>query len=94
MFYGYAAAAAPFQGGTLCVQPPTQRTPVQGAGGASSPTNDCSGSYSIDFNASIQSGVDPLCVAGQAIFAQYWFRDPQSPSTTGLTNGLSLVIGS
>jgi hypothetical protein len=94
MFYGYAAAAAPFQGGTLCVQPPTQRTPVQGAGGASSPTNDCSGSYSIDFNAWIQSGVDPLCVAGQPIFAQYWSRDPQSPSTTGLTNGLSLVIGS
>jgi len=94
MFYGYAAAGAPFQGGTLCVQPPTQRTSIQGSGGANSPTNDCSGSYSLDFNAWIQSGADPLCVTGQTIFAQYWSRDPLSPSTTGLTNALSLVIGS
>ena len=93
LFYGYAATAVPFQGGTLCVQPPSRRTPLQGSGGTAAPANDCSGSYSFDFNAWVQSGADPLAVAGQAIFAQYWSRDPATVSTTGLTDALAFVIG-
>ncbi len=93
LFYGYAQQIAPFQGGFLCAAPPTRRTPAQNSGGAAAPTNDCSGAYAFDFNGWIQSGADPLCVPGQTICAQYWSRDPASPSTTGLTNAVNFVIG-
>jgi hypothetical protein len=43
----------------------------------------CSGVLSIDFNGWIASGIDPALVAGQHVAAQFWYRDPQSPSTTG-----------
>ena len=91
MFYGFAAATAPFQDGTFCVTPPTQRTPIQDSAGSSS-GDDCSGSYSFDMNARIQSGVDPNLTAGALVFCQYWSRDPASASTTGLTNGLAFSI--
>jgi hypothetical protein len=29
---------------------------------------------------------------GATIRAQYWMRDPASPSTTGLTNGIAFTI--
>ena len=58
-----APAANPYQGGTLCVLGPVKRTPVQGSGG-NPPPDDCSGSYSFDFNALIQSGATrPWCRA-------------------------------
>ena len=84
LFYGYDQAANPFQGGTKCVAPPTRRTPVQDSGG-NPPPDDCSGVYSYDFNARIQSGVDPNLTVGADVFAQYWSRDPLAPWTTGLT---------
>jgi hypothetical protein len=92
-FYGFHPAAAPFQGGYLCVTPPTQRTATQNSGG--SPAGlDCSGTFALDFNATIQSGVDPLLTIGADVYFQYWFRDPQSPSTTGLSNGLRAFVQS
>jgi hypothetical protein len=91
LFYGFAPDAAPFQGGHLCVQQPLRRTPVQDSEGNTAP-EDCSGLYSFDFNHHIRSGIDPLLGAGAAVCAQYWSRDPSSPSTTGLTNALSFVI--
>jgi hypothetical protein len=91
LFYGFAAGATPFQGGWLCIAPPTQRTPLQGSGG-SSIGDDCSGAYSFDMNARIQSGVDANLVQGATVYCQYWSRDPASPTTTGLTNGLSFSI--
>lgn len=93
LFYGFGPNALPFQGGFLCVQPPTKRTPVQSSGG-NPPPNDCSGTFSLDFNALIQSGTDPSLTAGTQVFSQYWSRDPASPSTTSLTGGLSFIIGS
>jgi hypothetical protein len=51
------------------------------------------GVYTFDMNAWIQSGVDPLLVPGTACFTQYWSRDPASASTTGLSDGLTFVIG-
>ncbi len=93
LFYGHAATAAPFQGGTLCVQPPSRCTPLQGSGGTAAPANDGSGWYSFDFNAWVQFGANPLAVAGQAFFAQYWSRDPATASTTGLTDALAFAIG-
>lgn len=91
-FYGNAAAAIPFQGGFLCVQPPTRRTAVQASGG-NPPPNDCSGRFLIDFNAYAQSGIDPSITVGSNLFGQYWSRDPQSPSTTNLSNGLEWTMG-
>jgi YD repeat-containing protein len=84
--------AAPFQGGTLCVKSPVRRTAIQGSGGTAPPAADCSGTYAYDFNALVQSGVHPELVAGARVHAQYWSRDPASPSTTGLTDGIELLI--
>ncbi|MCC6408392.1 MAG: hypothetical protein IT453_14600 [Planctomycetes bacterium] len=89
LFYGYGPSAAPFQGGTLCVQGPIKRTNVQVSTGSGS---NCLGTYSFDFNAWIQSGSDPALVAGVDAYCQYWTRDQASPSTTGLTNALRARI--
>jgi hypothetical protein len=91
LFYGFTPASVPFQGGTKCVAAPTRRTPLQNSGG-NPPPDDCSGTYRYDFRARIQSGADPALTAGTTVYAQYWNRDPQSPSTTGLTDGARFTI--
>jgi hypothetical protein len=91
LFYGFAPLATPFQGGWLCVGPPTQRTLIQSSGGSAS-GNDCTGQFHYDFNARIQSGVDPALTVGQEVFCQYWSRDPAIASTTNLSNGLYFVV--
>lgn len=85
LFWGFAPNAAPFQQGTLCVRPPTIRTPVQNAGGNPG-ADDCSGNYVFHFSGSYMTslGLSP----SQRVYCQYWTRDPASPSTTGLTDGL------
>lgn len=94
LFYGFGPKSLPFQGGYLCVNPPIKRTAVQNSGHAAPPPPpNCTGSYSYNFNARIQSGVDPSLVQCTTVYAQYWYRDPQSPSTTGLTNALRFAIG-
>jgi len=82
----------PFQGGILCLQQPIRRTTPQVSAG-NPPPDDCSGSYAIDFNAWIQSGIDPLLVPGRMVDGQYWSRDPASPSGTGLSDAVEFVIG-
>jgi hypothetical protein len=89
--YGYGPNAAPFQGGFLCILPPIKRTSVQNSGGSST-GSDCTGSYSYDFNAEIQGGSDAALVAGEDVYLQYWYRDPLSPSATGLTDALRIFI--
>jgi hypothetical protein len=81
----------PFQGGTLCVKQPTHRTPIQNSGGSAT-GSDCTGYFNMDFNALIQSGIDPNLVAGAEVFCQYWSRDSASPSTTSLSNGLRFLV--
>lgn len=94
LFYGTnGPLGAPFQGGFLCVKAPTVRTTTQGSGG--SPTGaDCTGTYSYDFNARIQSGADPDLIQGATVNAQYWYRDPNDPAgfTTGLSDGIQFEI--
>ena len=92
LFYGYEPKASPYQGGWLCVQAPVKRTALQNSGG-NPPPNDCSGQFAYDFDARIQSGVDPGLAAGAAVYAQYWYRDPASSFTTGRSDGLYFVIG-
>jgi Tol biopolymer transport system component len=93
LIYSTGAQALPFQQGTLCVGPQVTRTPGQASGGSSG-APDCSGSFQLDMNAYIQSGVDATLVPGQGVFAQYWSRDPSGPATTSLSNAVVFLIGS
>ncbi|MCC7011757.1 MAG: hypothetical protein IT454_04265 [Planctomycetes bacterium] len=92
LFYGFWWNNLPFQGGTLCVKAPTLRTALQNSAG-NAPPDDCSGVFAFDFNARIQTGIDPRLQLGRTVFAQYWYRDPADVTTTGLTDGLRFVIG-
>lgn len=89
LFWGSTASSSPFQGGIKCVANPVKRTPVQTAGG-NPPPDDCSGNYSFNFSQSflLQKGL----TAGDTIFCQYWSRDPQSGSTTGLTDAVQVTF--
>jgi hypothetical protein len=93
LFYGFGQAAIPFSGGILCVESPITRLPTMSSGG-NPPPDDCSGRYSFDMNAHIQSGVDPQLVAGASVAAQYWQRDPAHPDMTGigLTDAVQFCI--
>lgn len=89
-FYSKSGPAAlPFLGGTLCLAGSVTRTAGANSGGAA----PCSGSFALDFNAYVASGVDPALVAGQPVWGQYWFRDPPSASGVGLSNGLAFQLG-
>ncbi len=93
-FYSLAGEqAVPFLGGTLCVKLPIKRTGIVASGG-NPPPNDCSGSYSIDFNAYRASGVDPLLVVGASVSGQFWSRDPgfAAPNNSDLTAGVHFTI--
>jgi hypothetical protein len=92
LIYSKAGAdAKPFQGGFLCVRPPIKRTSLQNSGG-SPPPKDCSGTFVFEFNDLIASGQDPELTEGQQVWTQYWYRDADSPSGTGLTDGLHFTI--
>lgn len=89
-FYSKSGPAAlPFLGGTLCLAGTVTRTSGSNSGGAAS----CAGSFALDFNAYAATGQDPALVAGQPVWGQYWYRDPQSPSGVGLSNGLAFQLG-
>jgi len=89
LFYSKTGANnSAFQGGFLCAKAPLVRTPVMNSGGSTG----CTGSFQMDFNAYIASGADPALVSGQQFWAQWWYRDPASPSTTGLTDALTATI--
>ena len=93
LFYSLAPNRMPYQGATLCIAAPLKRCPPLTSGG-NPPPNDCSGVFHFDFNARIQSGVDPNLVPGTVVFSQYLYRDPQDPTgfASGLTNGLRFAI--
>lgn len=91
LFYGYAPRAHPYQGGFLCVQSPTRRTPSQSSGGSASGL-DCSGTFSFELNALIQSGADPALAPGTFVYSQYWSRDPAAASTANRSDALRLAI--
>ena len=91
LFYGFAPKNAAYQGGYLCVQGPVRRTGLLNAGGTIG-VDDCSGVYSYDFDALIQSGGDPLLVAGEIVYAQFWSRDPAASFTSNRSDGLRFGI--
>lgn len=71
-----------------CVKPPLERLLPPNAGGSGT----CAGIFDYDFNAWIATGVDPALVGGATVDGQFWFRDPSSPSTTGLSGGVEFVL--
>jgi hypothetical protein len=93
LFYGLTGPAAiPFLGGTMCAKLPVRRMPVQKAGGAPPPTLDCSGTYTVDFDAWFASGIDPALTFGKVVDAQFWTRDVQSSNGVGLTDAIQFFV--
>jgi hypothetical protein len=64
---------------------------VANSGGSASPS-DCSGALSIDFNALIQGGTNPMLVPGTMVNVQGWYRDPLGAFQTGLTDSVQFWI--
>jgi len=95
LFYGVNGQTALPWGGSssfLCVKAPTQRTGAQGSGGTA---GLCDGQMSIDWNAYIAANPGALGQpfnAGDTAWAQGWFRDPPSPKTTHLSDGIEFVL--
>jgi hypothetical protein len=81
---------APYQGGYLCVKPPTVRTPVQLSAATGAPP--CTGVYAFDFNEWLTDGGDPFLAAGDGVWGQYWSRDPQSSFTSNRTDGIQFFM--
>jgi choice-of-anchor B domain-containing protein len=97
IFYGVSGAAASSWGvgssSFLCVKAPTQRTPVQNSGGTA---GLCDGTLALDWNAFVSSNpgtVGTPFAAGDTVWAQTWYRDPPSPNTTSLSDGLRFTVG-
>ncbi len=91
LFYGKVGPTlSPFEGGTLCVHAPLVRLPVQNSGGS----GPCGGSFALDFDVRIASGLDAALVAGQRVCGQWWSRDNgfAPPNNSNLTNAIDFVI--
>jgi hypothetical protein len=80
-------AAQPFLGGTLCLGGSLVRLAPQSSGG-SPPSVDCSGVLSYALTQGLAG--EQSWSAGDAIFAQFWYRDPTHPDQTG--TGLSDAV--
>ena len=82
----HGMAAIPFSSGTLCVQPPIQRTPVQNTGGS----GGCTGSMTLRINDPATSGpiLNPL--PGSLVYYQGWLRDPMSASGSDVSDAIEV----
>jgi hypothetical protein len=96
IFYGvqgrHAAPWAPGSTSTLCVRQPLQRTPPHNSGGA---TGSCAGVVAVDWSAFLATHPGALGTplsAGQLVQAQAWFRDPNAPGSTNLSDGLEFTV--
>jgi hypothetical protein len=96
IFYSISGPAA-LQWGTsssfLCVKSPQQRSATITTGGTA---NACDGQISLDFF-NYTTNVNPGALgvpfsAGNQAWFQCWFRDPPSPKTTMLSDGLDVTF--
>jgi len=84
-------AALPFSGGTLCVTPPTRRSPVQSSGGSGPVACDGSFSQVVNDGTVFPAGLD--AGPGNSGWYQYWYRDPNNGAGTlgtALSNAVRL----
>lgn len=94
IYYGISGKQAlPWHGGPsfFCVKTPVQRTPSANSGGT---VEVCNGAFSIDFLAYVSANDllgEPFS-AGDMLWFQTWYRDPPSPGTTNLSNGLQVTM--
>jgi len=68
------AAALPFNGGTLCMNPPLKRGPIQNSGG--SMPGGCAGSFSTVVNDGLVIPLGLDAGPGNQAHYQYFYRDP------------------
>jgi hypothetical protein len=93
LFYGTSGRAAyPWNGGTLCVEPPLRRTPLLNSGGSPPGVANCSGVFARDFNAWVSTSQDPTLFPGQHVRAQYYARDPAAPSHVNLSDAVEFYL--
>lgn len=96
IFYSISGTAALQWGSSssfLCVKSPQQRSGTVATGGTA---NACDGAISLDFfdyvtNVNPGALGAPFSPGNQAWF-QCWFRDPPSPKTTMLSDGLDVTF--
>jgi hypothetical protein len=91
MSYGFAPQAIPYQGGFKCVASPTRRSSVLNSGGSLG-TPDCSGVFTLDFNATIRAGLDLALALGEEVFCQFWARDPASSFASNRSNAIRFKL--
>lgn len=96
LFYGLDNSGftpSPWGTGFFCVKPPVQRTFVQSSGGT---LGVCDGALTLDWNAfhaALPGALGQPFAAGQRVFMQAWFRDPQSAPPTAFSNALEFTLG-
>lgn len=91
LFWGRAAAATPFHGGTLCVASPLVRSQLLQSGGNVG-VDDCSGTFDVPISQAylIEHGL----VQGSDLHFQFWYRDGSvAPFLIGLSNALHVRVG-
>jgi hypothetical protein len=87
LLYGLGQQDIPFAGGHYCLLQ-TRRMPLTYSGGS----GPCTGTLSYDFNARIQSGVDPALQPGVLVYMQFLYRDPLDAYRIGLSDALRIGI--
>lgn len=89
-FFGATgAAAAPFQDGYLCVQPPIYRLAIQNSGGSGL----CQGSISYTLEDLLEHGAGgPHVTVGGLLYCQTWGRDPLDAFGSSLSDALFIQV--
>ncbi len=87
LFWGTLPGSFPFLGGTLCIGSSLTRAQIQQSGGNAA---SCSGTLYFAWSAAYLA--DQGLVAGNAVYCQFWYRDPSDVDTVGLTNALSFQL--